>query len=368
MLTNDAPDSRPTAGFDLERFFEISADLFCIAGFDGYFKKINPAVSKTLGYTDEELFARPINTFVHPDDQNVTDIKRDKLRNNDPLLNFENRYLTKSGEVVWLSWTSMPVPDDQLVFAIAKNITHIKRQEEDRNALIADLTAINNELKQLTYTTSHDLRTPVNNLLSIFGMLDATKISDQGTLEVISVLKMAAESLKTNLNSYIDTLSRKRAGVAEIEEVSLVESLAKVTRSLSGLIQSSGAVIDISFDVFDTVMFNKTYMESVLMNLLTNAIKYARPDQKPQISIATGQQNGHKQLTIADKGLGLDMEQVKDKIFGFHQSFHGHQDSKGIGLYLVHNHVTSLGGDIAVKSEVNAGTTFTITFADLLSR
>jgi PAS domain S-box-containing protein len=116
--------------FDLEYFFELSPDLLCVAGFDGYFKKINPAVSQTLGYTNEELFARPINSFVHPDDQEITHHKRESIKKNNPLLHFENRYLTKNGETVWLSWTSMPIVRDQVVFAIAKDVTYRKKIEE----------------------------------------------------------------------------------------------------------------------------------------------------------------------------------------------------------------------------------------------
>lgn len=116
--------------FDLEYFFELSPDLLCVAGFDGYFKKINPAVSKTLGYSNEELFAAPINSFVHPADKNRTAQSRDGLRKGEPLLRFENRYLAKDGTAVWLSWTSIPIERDRLVFAIAKDVSYRKQFEE----------------------------------------------------------------------------------------------------------------------------------------------------------------------------------------------------------------------------------------------
>ncbi|MEO5912123.1 MAG: PAS domain-containing protein [Pelobium sp.] len=116
--------------FDLAYFFELSPDLLCIAGYDGYFKKINPAVSKTLGYSEEELFASPISSFIHPDDRKITSQNREKLIEDVPLLNFENRYLTKTGETVWLSWTSMPIKRDKIVFAIAKIVIYKKKLEE----------------------------------------------------------------------------------------------------------------------------------------------------------------------------------------------------------------------------------------------
>ncbi|OOQ56595.1 PAS domain S-box protein [Mucilaginibacter pedocola] len=122
--------TKPGAVFDLEYFFEMSPDLICITGYDGFFKKINPAVSKTLGYSEEELLASPVDTFVYPEDREITADKRRKLINDEPLLNFENRYLSRSGSVVWLTWTSVPIKRDQVIFAIAKNITYRKQLEE----------------------------------------------------------------------------------------------------------------------------------------------------------------------------------------------------------------------------------------------
>jgi PAS domain S-box-containing protein len=349
-------------GFNFELFFEISPDLLCIAGYDGYFKRINPTVSKVLGYTMEELFSRPINDFVYVDDQQVTSKSRENLTHSIPLLNFENRYVTKSGEIVWLSWTSMPVDADKLVFAIAKNITHKKKLEEDRIAFIANLTNVNNDLKQLNYTTSHDLRSPVSNLLSVFSLLDVSKIQDEETLEFIDMLKQATENLQDTLNNYVDALSGKGGLNVEIGDLDMEESLNSVLHSLSSLVRNSQAIITADFSEVKTVKFNKAYLESIFLNLLTNSIKYANPDSIPIISIYSRKLNGIDQLIFTDSGLGFDMDKVKDKVFGFNQRFHGNADSKGIGLYLVYNHITSLGGTIVIDSKPNKGTTFTISF------
>jgi PAS domain S-box-containing protein len=148
--------------FDLEYFFHLSPDWLCVAGFDGYFKKINPAVSRTLGYTDSELFAKPIDSFVYPEDRSITASKRESIKKNNPLYNFENRYVTKSGEIVWLSWTSMPVQSQQLVFAIAKNITDKKKLEEfSRTSLVS---AQNSEILKRGDLTRTDLLKPISEL------------------------------------------------------------------------------------------------------------------------------------------------------------------------------------------------------------
>jgi PAS domain S-box-containing protein len=348
--------------FNLEFFFELSPDLLCIAGFDGYFKRINPTVSKTLGYTDDELLTRPINDFVHPDDKHITESNRDGLRNNSPLLNFENRYVTKTGEVVWLSWTSMPIESEQVIFAIAKNITHKRKMDDDRNLQLANLTRLNNDLKHLTYTTSHDLRSPVNNLLSVFSILDHYEIEDKQLLELVNVLKLASENLKDTLNNYLEVLSNKDIMNVSVEELDLKDNLNVVRHSLKALLRDSKANIAADFSAMPAVKFNKAYLQSVLLNLITNSVKYAKPQVAPVITMETRIEDGVKQLIYTDNGMGFDMEKVKNRIFGFNQKFTDRSDSKGIGLYLVYNHITNLGGHIAIESKLNEGSKFIITF------
>ncbi|MDI6050013.1 MULTISPECIES: PAS domain-containing sensor histidine kinase [unclassified Flavobacterium] len=354
------PDSEGIYHFD--NFFNISADFICIAGFDGFFKRINPAVSKLLGFSEEELYARPISSFVYTPDLKITIETREQVYKNKPLLNFENRYLTKSGEIVWLSWTSMPVESEKLVYAIAKNITHKKKVEEERNLLLANLTQINKELTVLSHKTSHDLKSPINNMLSVFSLIDVSKINDPETLELINILKLTSENLKETLNESIDELVENENINTQIEEINLTESLAEVLASINSLVSDSKAIINVDFSAFENVTFNKAYIKSIFLNLLTNSIKYSKPHQVPVITIQSRKNNGVNQLIFSDNGLGFDMDKVKDKIFGLYEKFHSNVDSNGIGLYLVYNHITSLGGRIAVESKINEGATFTISF------
>lgn len=360
QLTDTAIDSFNK----FEKFFDLSADLLCVAGFDGYFKRINPAVSALLGYSQKELLERPINDFVFQEDKQATKIARDDLRKRIPLFNFENRYLTKEGAVVWLLWTSLPIEDDKQVFAIAKNITHIKELEKERNQNLADLIKINQNFKKLTYTATHDLRSPVNNLLSIFDLLDTTTVADPDTLEYIQLIEMTALNLKETLNGYVALLDKNNEINEHLEQVDFKTTLQEVITSISALIDNSQAKIVSDFTALKDVKFNSANLKSIFLNLITNAIKYSKVDTLPEITIESKMVDDKKQLIINDNGVGFDMDAVKDKIFGLHQKFHEHADSKGIGLYLVHNHITSLGGTITVDSKQNHGTSFTITFKD----
>ncbi len=348
--------------FDLSLFFELSRDFLCIAGYDGYFRRFNPAFVKLLGYSESELLSRPIESFMHLEDRSLTLKHRENIKNDIPMINYENRYITRAGDIVWLSWTSIALKESQLIYAIAKDITHKKQLENDRNILLAQLSQINEDLKRVSYTLSHDLRSSVNNLLAIFSLLDNSKIADEETIQFLDLLKSATDNLKHSLNQHVDILSQKNRLHIQMEEVHLSTTLGRVLKSLSSLISHSCAKLNIDFSACETVKFNLVYLESIFLNLITNAIKYSHPERELVISIRSQKIDGVCQLTFSDNGLGFDMAQVKGKIFGLRQQFHDHTDSKGIGLYLVYNHVTHLGGAITLDSVINQGSTFTIVF------
>lgn len=117
---------------ELLRFFNESSDLFCIAGFDGKFKRLNPAWHAELGWTLEELKARPFLDFVHPDDRLATLAEVDKLATGAATICFENRYRCKDGSWKWLQWTASPLlTGRQEIYAIARDVTEQKRLEEE---------------------------------------------------------------------------------------------------------------------------------------------------------------------------------------------------------------------------------------------
>ena len=124
----------PTPG-ELERLFNLIVDPLCIAGFDGYLKQINPAWTRTLGYSDAELLSRPYLDFVHPDDIAHTVNAATKVANGVTVLEFRNRYRAKDGTYRWLAWNAYPSPEEQLVYACARDITELKRREEHQSAV-----------------------------------------------------------------------------------------------------------------------------------------------------------------------------------------------------------------------------------------
>jgi PAS domain S-box-containing protein len=115
---------------DLDRFFTMSLDLLCIAGFDGYFKRLNPSWERMLGYTTDELLAEPYLNFIHPADRHLTNIEAEKNAAGGQTMTFENRYRCKDGSYRWLLWSAMPSPEQPLIYAIARDVTERKQAEE----------------------------------------------------------------------------------------------------------------------------------------------------------------------------------------------------------------------------------------------
>lgn len=348
--------------FRLEHFFEMSPALMCVAGYDGFFRKVNPSVITLLGYTEEELLARPINEFIHPDDRVITTNSRDTVRKGIPLINFENRYITKSGEVVWLQWTTISDAENQIIYGIAKNVTQRKLQEAERNQLLERLSQINAELTLRSWSTTHDLRSPIGNLLAIFDMLDLSKINDEETVEFLRMLRTATATLKGTLDSYLDSISTDPEHQPEIDMVDVESVLLTVEESMRATLRQRHGVIERDFSRGSSVLFNRGYMESILLNLISNSIKYAKPDEPLRIRVALHPGEGVHQIIYSDNGVGFDLEAVRGRLFGFQQSFHHHADSKGIGLYLVQTYMNRFGGHITLASEPGKGATFTLTF------
>ncbi|HNF43923.1 MAG TPA: PAS domain S-box protein, partial [Ferruginibacter sp.] len=167
---------------DLKTFLEITPHLVCIAGKDGYLKKVNPAVLRKLGYSEEELYSNHIFTFIHPDDVERTGERREELFSGNVLHDFVNRYVTKDGKTLWLEWTSVYLPENEYVLAIAKDITlrkEVEKQVEDEYNKYKSLAThfkkvIEKDKKHIAYELHEELA----QLLSVINM-DIGWLADQ---------------------------------------------------------------------------------------------------------------------------------------------------------------------------------------------
>ncbi len=255
----------------LAPFFNQSIDSLCIADYQGNFVQVNQAFQQLMGYTEKELYHAKIADFMHPEDREHTLAQRHKLKQGTPLVNFENRYVTKSGTLVWLNWTSFSIPEKQLIYSIARNISPQKNIEQDRIKYIDRLSQTNDKLKQQNYSTSHDLRSPLNNLMSLIHLIDHDKIKDEETLEILDMIKQSAHGLKTTLDSYLDSFKATEPSL-ELDQVKFAPLLKKVKGSIGSLIKCTKTSFHLDFSALETVDYRSNYMESIFLNLISNSI------------------------------------------------------------------------------------------------
>ncbi|HPR33430.1 MAG TPA: PAS domain S-box protein [Prolixibacteraceae bacterium] len=183
-----------------DRFFSYSIDMLCIAGFDGYFKIINPAWEKTLGWTAQELLSRPWNDFVHPDDLEATNLVKSSIAEGQTVFQFENRYRCKDGSFKWLSWNSFPNMEEQRIYSVARDITLLKDAEEKNRCIdwmVNTKETRSKETKKKNYVPEYGNLTLLNKNGLIKQSIDKTLLTDSAN-DYLSLLETSSAIYEKN--------------------------------------------------------------------------------------------------------------------------------------------------------------------------
>ncbi|WP_108867875.1 PAS domain-containing sensor histidine kinase [Aquimarina aquimarini] len=342
----------------LEDLFNLSQDLITISNPEGYFTKLNPQWSKTMGYTEKELMEKPYLFFVHPDDQQNTVAEAAKQFDGTTIFNFRNRYITKKGETIWLDWNATALDHTGEVFGIARNITSAIKQEQKIEATLQELIAKNKQLEDYAYITSHNLRSPVANIFMLTKFLEESRLTEE-QIGYTNMIKNSAELLNKTMKDLINVVQINQATDMTIQDISLLETCEETKRQLSAKIMETQAKIHTDFKI-DTISYSYAYLRSIFLNLISNSLKYCAPQRKPVIYISSKKIDKGVQLIFEDNGLGIDLKKYKQKVFGFRKTFHTNTSAKGLGLFIIKSQIEALKGTIDIDSEPNKGTRFTI--------
>lgn len=268
-------------------------------------------------------------------------------------LTIQNKELFEAHKTIEMQHAEIRNMNEQLKTEVAGRTQELREANKE-------LLEQNNQLEQFAFIAAHNLRAP---LARILGLANLVQISSSKDDSEIALQKLVASTqdldlVIRDLNSILN-IKRHSANLAEVD---LDFMLERVKRTLEKEIEETKAVITSDFREGDKVYAVIPYVESILYNLISNAIKYRDPERTPVIEIKTTHEDEFLCLAVTDNGLGIDLAKHQQNIFSLYKRFHLHMEGRGLGLYLVKTQVQSMGGKIDVKSGPNAGTTFYVYF------
>ena len=357
------------------RFFDLSLELLCVAGFDGYFKKLNPSWERIPGFTKQELKNQPFIEFVHPDDRESTLREAAELAaGGHETIRFDNRYRCRDGSYRWLSWTAWPDLDNQLLMAAARDITEFKQQDAEL-AHARDAAERANKAKSVFLANmSHELRTPLNSVIGFSNLLlkNRSGVLTGNDLRYLERIAANGKHLLELINDVLD-LSKIEAGRMEVttSEVDLAAVVSNVVDDLGG--QAANRQVDLSCEVSDgmrPVIANRQRLKQVLINLTGNAMKFTPASGHVVIRTFVAPRGGEDKegskplrIDVIDEGIGIAADKLERIFEAFRQTDDGiarRYGGTGLGLTISRALCRAMGFELTVSSVQGRGSTFSI--------
>ncbi len=357
-----------SARADIDRFFQLSTDLLCLASMEGYFMRVSPSFMRLLGWSEEELLARPFLDFVHEDDRASTLAEVARLEEGATTLNFQNRYHRKDGSWVWLSWATYPDVDRGILYATARDTTEVQRSAEALRVAKEEAEAATAAKSEFLANFSHEIRTPMNGIIGMNQLaLETTLTSDQR--RYLESVRVSAEGLLQILNDILD-FSKIEAGQLGLESItfSLRDKLGDALRNHSVRAFEKGLelALRVEPDVPDQVVGDPVRLGQIVANLVGNAVKFTDAGEVVVGVRATdvGADAVELHFEVRDTGIGIPPE-ARDSIF---ESFSQADESTtrkfggtGLGLSICKRLVRLMDGRIWVESSGGVGSRFRFT-------
>lgn len=349
----------------IRKTFEYSPHGVALVSLEGKWLDINNKIHEMLGYTKNELLKLTFQDITHPEDlETDLNLLKKTLKGEISSYTLEKRYIHKNGDIIWGNLSVSLVKDNQgKDIHFVSQIQDITQQKNTQNKInqLHEVTKNQNErLKNFAHIVSHNLRSHASNFNSLTDLL-ANKEEDSDVL--INLYQIASKQLNETVKNLSEVVEMTSATEDSLEEINLLSTVKGAIANVQALLQEANGSINLKIDEDLNILGIKAYADSIVLNLLTNAIKYRYPDRKLIIEIKANVESDDKiKLCISDNGLGIDLTKHKNKIFGIYQTFHSHKDSKGIGLFITKNQIETMGGEIYVNSIVEMGTKFSIIF------
>lgn len=244
---------------------------------------------------------------------------------------------------------------------IIQDITERKKAEIEQKKLLEITNFQNSKLKNFAYIVSHNIRSHSSNITSLVELLDNTKTEEERNV-ILEMLKKTTSNLDTtlqNLNTIITTTENSSKPKVKVQ---LKAEVLKTLDILAGDIYQHDIETILNVAEDHKIEVIPSYCDSILLNIISNAIKYRSAERKLKINISSSIEGNYCTLSIKDNGKGIDMAKNGNKLFGMYKTFHENDDARGIGLFITKNHIEAMNGKIEVESQENIGSTFKISF------
>lgn len=332
----------------------------------------NQGLSDITGYSYQELIGFNGLELIAPEHRAVVLEKilsgYDKPYDSEGLRKDGSRYaLEVQGKNIPYEGRQIRVTEFRDITARKKSEEKIVEQNARLLAVTEDLMRKNNQLEEFTQIVSHNLRSPVGNIVTLLSFFESASTEEEKE-QYIKLLKESSATTLYMLNDLNEVLKVKQNKNIERQHLKFADVLTEVKRMLNAKISQHSAVIQDDFSAAPEIDYPSIYLESIFLNLLDNALKYAHPDRCPEIAFRTTlDERGNIILAVKDNGLGINLERYGHQVFKMRKTFHRHAESRGIGLFMIKNQIEAMGGEISIESEENVGSTFFINFNKLHS-
>ena len=327
---------------------------------------VNNKMAEILEYTQEEMIGKNIYFFM--DDKGKQFVEKLLLRKEEKYSGqIRFKYISKSGKEAWAHISANPLFDDAGIYqgslAMVTDITESKKAEQNFEQKNKELLKTNIELDRFVYSVSHDLRSPLTSILGLISFIEEES-KEADTLEHVNMIRNSINRLDEFIKKILSYSRNNRTGL-EIEKIPLQKTAIDIVDSLQSIKEAKGINFEIDIKEQHPFHSDKLRFNTILVNLISNAIKYHNDEKSNRYIKITGQSD-HEilQITIADNGIGI-APAYHSKIFDMFFRLSGTKDGSGIGLYIVKDTLGILQGTIKIHSEEGVGTAFTITLKNL---
>ena len=302
---------------------------------------------------------------VHPEDKELAAEEVQMAIRGEKDLNFEFRIIWSDGSIRYIRGMGEIQRDEdgnalKMIGANWDN-TEVRQSENRLKNLLSITTEQNDSLMNFAHIVSHNLRSHSSNLSMLTSFLDSEK-EEQERERLIKMLLEASESLEETVAHLNEVVQVKTEAADKIKDINLGDTLEAVKKNLVLMLEEEGATCKLEVSKNIKIKAIPAYLDSIFLNLFTNAIKYRSRDRELMINVKASIHGDEVLVSFQDNGKGIDLNRHGSKIFGMYKTFHKHKDSKGIGLFITKNQIEAMQGRIKVESAVDEGTIFHLTF------